>query len=391
MIKKFKLKIFLLTFILLSLPFYLLFYFTVYGSLHIVEFANTNILRTVTQNGLSIINNDNPYTNEDLIQKSPIYHIDLNTYEIESTNSEYDEQIISTNIDYIIKNNRPKGSINSYFYFYDKENNAIAMRDLTFFRASYDLMKNDNNHLKVFAAVILILIAVAKIITYFICKPVETAFNRQKQFINDASHELKTPLSIISLNLELLPDSSKQSIEYEYMHSEVKRMDRLIKDLLESSRGNDFNIKLNKKNEDISNALYEIALPLESIAFEKGINMDINIDENIYHKVDIEKLKQVFVILIDNAIKYTNNDNKIEINLTKNNRKLTFEVTNYGVTIPKEYQKYIFDRFYQLDKSRSENKGYGLGLSIAKDIINKHCGKITLTSIDNKTTFKVVL
>lgn len=229
-------------------------------------------------------------------------------------------------------------------------------------------------------------------------KPAEEAFNRQKQFIADASHELKTPITVILANTEVLlshkDDVICNQIKWiEYIKLESERMRGLVDDLL-------FLAKLDYKDNiisfeqvNLSEVVLSVILPFESLVFEKHKNLEINIEPEILFTGNEKQLKQLGIILIDNAIKYCNDNGIIKINLTKVQNKINLSVNNSGVTISKEDQNNIFERFYRVDKSRvRENGGYGLGLSIAKEIVELHKGQISVTSNDNYgTIFKVTL
>lgn len=227
-------------------------------------------------------------------------------------------------------------------------------------------------------------------------KPAEESFNRQKQFIADASHELKTPLTVILANTEVLlshkDDVISDQIKWiEYIKLESERMRGLVNDLL-------FLAKLDYKENitsfeqiNLSEVMLSVILPFESLVFEKHKNLESNIQADILFTGNEKQLKQLGVILIDNAIKYCNDNGIIKINLTKVQNKINLSVNNSGVTISKEDQNNIFERFYRVDKSRvRENGGYGLGLSIAKEIVELHKGQISVTSDENDgTTFKI--
>ncbi len=403
MIKRLKCKFLIVISLLLILPFNFLVSITNYGAQKTSDFFHRQALEGVTADDFDFIRPQAGQNFEQLTQSfGPIYEINLNTYPISMTSLSghplpaNSEEIISNADNYITNDNdvydeiQSIGGFEDFVFSYDKKNNVIILRDISEF-ADQKAVEAFNTLTPIVMVVgSIFLFFTALLITHLITKPVEQAFKRQRQFINDASHELKTPLSIISLNLDLINEESRTTTEFNYIRQEVKRMDKLIKNLLSSSKADEFNKKLSLNQADVSSALLEVSLPFESLAYEKGIKMILNIEEDIMHKVDIESLKQVFIILIDNAMKYTPTNNTIIISLCKN-RKMQFKIFNSGITISNEDQKLIFERFYRVDSSRLNNGSYGLGLSIAKDIISAHKGTITVNSSNEGTTFTIKL
>lgn len=248
----------------------------------------------------------------------------------------------------------------------------------------------------------LLVSAIMLVIIYFIStfltersiKPIKASFDKQKQFISDASHELKTPLAVIQANVDVLlskPDESSQKW-LEYIKCEVERMGHLTKDLLYLTQVDGAeDQQLMRTTFNISERLENILLGLEAVAFEKNLNLDYKLSPDLEMHGNAEQIAQVMMILFDNAIKYTPPGGEMAIDLSKSAHHITLTVTNTGEGIAKEDLPYIFDRFYRADKVRSrENSSYGLGLSIAKTIVEQHNGKITCESVvGEKTTFMV--
>lgn len=229
-------------------------------------------------------------------------------------------------------------------------------------------------------------------------QPVQEAFEKQKQFIADASHELKTPLTVINTNVDVLlsneeSNANEQSKWLHYIKSEVERMTKLTNDLLYLTQMNDWDMKMIYTEFDISKAVQGVVLTMEAVIFENQIIFEDDIEPNLKIFGNNEQIKQVVMILLDNAIKYTNNKGTVSIELKKSHNNLSLSVTNTGVGIPEEHLDKVFDRFYRIDTSRERKSGgYGLGLSIAKTIIEQHRGKISVRSIANEyTTFSIEL
>lgn len=234
-------------------------------------------------------------------------------------------------------------------------------------------------------------------LSYFISglmvRPVEEAFEKQKQFISDASHELKTPIAVVLSNSELLEDQIGESKQLSYIKQECDRMHHLVTSLLTLTKLEQTPYEtMEKVNFSLSDALLERILPLESIAFEKGITIHEQIAPDISFYGVKEQLQQVAGILMDNALNHTNAKGKVDISLHKTAHHIVLTVSNSGDAIPEEEREQLFERFYRVDKARNRSSGhYGLGLSIAKTIVNNHKGKIHVECAGGVTSFIVTL
>lgn len=224
-----------------------------------------------------------------------------------------------------------------------------------------------------------------------IVKPVEETMEKQKQFISDASHELKTPLAVIEANIDVIEEQAGKSKWLTYIQSELTSMDKLINNLLCLARtDNAKEIKV-KETFNLSEEVNLASSMFESMAYEKKKNIEYNIQEDIKFNGNKEDIKQVLSVLIDNAIMHTKDDGKIIIELTKD-KNIVLQVKNEGEPIPKEEREKIFERFYRVDKARNrKEKRYGLGLSIAKSIVEQYNGKIEADWQDGFTIFKIIL
>lgn len=232
----------------------------------------------------------------------------------------------------------------------------------------------------------------------WVLKPIEKSWEQQKQFIADASHELKTPLTVILANAGIILSHKddkvvNQSKWLEYIQTEAQRMTTLVNNLLFLAKTDD--AKNNEIYSDVnfSDTLWSSMLPLESVIYEQEKILESNIEPDIFVRGDESKLKQLIVILIDNACKYSEKKGKIMVELTKKQDKVKLTVNNNtGEIIPKDQIDNIFVRFYRVDKSRAREKGgYGLGLAIAESIVKSHNGKISVESTEETgTTFTIV-
>ncbi|MCH5211080.1 MAG: HAMP domain-containing histidine kinase [Oscillospiraceae bacterium] len=224
-------------------------------------------------------------------------------------------------------------------------------------------------------------------------RPVEESYNRQKQFVADASHELKTPLTTINTNIDVLLSHPESAIGEEkkwldYIKTESERMTKLTNDLLYLAKldhGDNENTILSRVS--FSDAVENVILLMEAVIFENNVNLVYNITPDLYINGSSEQLKQLVMILIDNAVKYTPRDGDIKTDLYRDSQDAVFTIRNTGEGISEEAQKHIFDRFYREDKSRSrESGGYGLGLAIARAITLTHKGSIRVSSKKNEYT-----
>lgn len=240
---------------------------------------------------------------------------------------------------------------------------------------------------------LLVLFFISLLLANLMVTPVEEAFEKQKRFISDASHELKTPLTVISANADVLEGDIGQNKYLSYIQSEASRMNSLVNNLLVLAKLDGRTNKIIFREFDLSHAVLSIALTFESTAFEENKKYELNIDAGLKYMGESEKIKQVIAILIDNAIKHTDDEGLVEVALKKSGDKIHIEVFNEGQGIPENEQAKIFERFYRCDESRSkETGGYGLGLAIAKSIIDEHHGKIKVESDVGKwAKFIVVL
>ena len=290
----------------------------------------------------------------------------------------------------VANKNKEEGYIGNYIYKIRKfDNNG---KEIT-------LIENENAIKRLKATVIsavamgsigiIIIYIFAKKLAKVIVKPVEASFEKQKQFVSDASHELKTPLAVIEANADVLQDQVGESKWITYIQKEVQSMNKLVNDLLTLAKMENIN-NLNVEKFDLSKEVQMAVAVFESMVYEKGIKLETNICEDVYFNGDREDIKHIISIILDNAIKHTEKDGMIIINLEKEKNNIIIEIKNQGEPISEEDQERIFERFYRVDKARNRNeKRYGLGLAIAKGIVDKYKGNIKAISKDGFTSFIV--
>ena len=220
-------------------------------------------------------------------------------------------------------------------------------------------------------------------------RPVQAAFDKQKQFVWDASHELKTPLAVISANAEVLAGEIGENEWLQYIRSEVQRTDHLVQNLLTLARMDKGSVEMVFRPFDLSQAVLQVALPFESTVFEAGKTMEMDVPDGVTVRGDQNMIQQLVVILLSNAVKYSNEGGSIRLTLEAKGPVL--KVHNTGPAIAPEVLPHVFDRFFRGDAAHNrEVPGNGLGLAIAQNIVDAHKGRITAeSSPEAGTTFTV--
>lgn len=291
----------------------------------------------------------------------------------------------------IIKNHKDKRYIgnlyfNKYSYFFNN-NNTLTIVDNT--NIQDKLIKNLYTTIILFFLLGTIIFILSHILTKWIIKPVITSFNKQKEFIEDASHELKTPLSIILASTDAYY-LKKEDKWVNNIKDEANKMTKLVIEMLDLAK-TEKNNKDTYINENISKILEKNILTFESMFFEKNINLKYEIKDNIYLLCNKEQIERLINILLDNAINHSDKNGQIKISLQSSSKEIIMMVSNKGLPIKKGEEKNIFERFYRSDESRNRNNNrYGLGLAIAKNIVESHNGKIEAYSTNGYTTFKII-
>ena len=238
------------------------------------------------------------------------------------------------------------------------------------------------------AAGVAALLLITLYMSRFVTDPAKAAMLREKQFVSDASHELKTPLGAISINAQALASKGNDDRHLQNILTESERMSRLIARLLTLSKL-DETADVPKTAFSLSSCAEEMALTYESVAYDKGISYDYEIAEQISLYGSEDDLRQLMAILIDNAIKHTESDGQIRITLYEQSGRIVLCVENTGKGIAPEDLPHIFERFYQADNARTDSS-FGLGLAIAKRLTERNRGKISVTSEPGgKTCFTV--
>lgn len=291
------------------------------------------------------------------------------------------------------KSGKRFGSIDNYIYLVRilKSGNTVYI-----FVNNKEALQNSKQFFIVSIFIFLLSVIVFTIISYYLSrwmiKPSEKAIKNQKIFVANISHDLKTPITIIRANADLIENEVKNKKSIKYIQQETEKLNHLVNEMLTLTRIDNTISKENFKNFNFGDSLFDVVLPFESIAYEKGIKFNINIDESTNYFGNETNIQKLAEILIDNAMSYTAKGGIVDVDAYESSKAVTLSVTNTGEPISDEKKEEIFDRFYRESKSReSTGNHYGLGLSIASTIVKKHNGKISVESKNGKNTFTVIL
>ena len=238
-------------------------------------------------------------------------------------------------------------------------------------------------------------LGVSLLLARWAVKPVSQAWDQQRQFVADASHELKTPLTVIMTNAELLQSGEYDEQARQQFSGSILTMSRqmrgLVEGLLELARVDNGAVKTKFAALDYSELVQNSMLPFEPLYFEKGLILETGIEAGVWLKGSEAHLHQVVDILLDNAMKYTTPGGTVRVGMRRQGSHALLSVAGPGEAISPEDLKNIFKRFYRIDKARSRDGSYGLGLSIAQSIVSEHRGRIWADSRDGINTFLVQL
>lgn len=237
-----------------------------------------------------------------------------------------------------------------------------------------------------------VLFVVSVLLANWALRPVKRAWEQQQRFIADASHELKTPITVMLANLGIIlahPENTitQQTKWIENTKTEATHMKKLVENLLFLAKADAMQAPGEYTRLSLSDTVWNCVLPFEPVAFEQGVGINSNIDPNIFMMGDQRQIQQLIVILLDNACKYAGKRGSVTIEVKHTQDKIQISVQNTGIPIEPEHLPHVFERFYRTDEARVRSKGgYGLGLSIAKEIVEAHHGRITAASDAEKGT-----
>jgi len=406
MLRQLKIKFIAITMILVSII--LLFVFTLMYQSNVNATYDKSVEDLKTISTLDISKFSEPQTNKVLkeLQFIPLFIVNIDESGVIlsqiKSNISMDDESFKSIVKIAHESQEDIGTIKSMDIRYYKKHFSL------YEKISFIDISRDNNSLDNLFVVFIMTGVMTLIFFFFIILflsnwallPVEKTWNQQKQFIADASHELKTPLTVLLANMDILENNKSDTIQSQIKwiqasKQEAKQMKNLIEEMLFLAKSDANRVDNSKTTINVSDTLFSLILSMEVIAFEKNviINYASTIDENLYTVANEKQLMSLLSILLENASKYAYEETSITVKLKREQSKIKFEINNYGPVIPKNDIAHIFERFYRVDKSRNkEHGGYGLGLSIAKKITDENNMKISVeSSVEKGTTFKVVM
>ncbi len=252
--------------------------------------------------------------------------------------------------------------------------------------------------LGIWAGAMLIFFFISLKLSAIAARPMEEAMGREKQFVADASHDLKTPLSVILANTAILRENPEAQVGtldrwLDSTQAAAKRMQQLIGQMLTLAEVERPEKDVTMETVDLANLCMKAELEIESLAYEKNVTLDSDLPDSCLVRGNEDYLLRIVSSLLENALKYEPSGGRVQLTLKQEKRKAVLQVQNFGSRIPEENLPHVFERFYRGDKSRQNETGsFGLGLAITKEMTEKIGGKITVESgPQTGTVFKVVL
>ena len=286
---------------------------------------------------------------------------------------------------------KTKGFIDQYKYLSVSTTNTNGdnMILYVFINCSKELMTIRTYALASIGISIIGLLVVFVLVCFFsktVTKPMAESYEKQKRFITDASHEIKTPLTIIDANTEVLEMMEGENEWTVSIRKQIARLTALTEKLVFLSRMDEDSTRLEMQEFNISDAILDTAMPFETVAESKGKTLDISVAPDINYTGSETNIRQMVSLLLDNAIKYSSENGSIRLNFSTNGKLKLLSVWNTVDEIETGKLDYLFERFYRIDKSRnSKTGGFGIGLSVVQAIVQAHNGKVSAKSEDGKS------
>lgn len=286
---------------------------------------------------------------------------------------------------------KTKGFIDQYKYLSVSTTNTNGdnMVLYVFINCSKELMTIRTYALASIGISIIGLLVVFVLVCFFsktVTKPMAESYEKQKRFITDASHEIKTPLTIIDANTEVLEMMEGENEWTVSIRKQIARLTTLTEKLVFLSRMDEDSTRLEMLEFNISDAILDTAMPFETVAESKGKTLDISVAPDINYTGSETNIRQMVSLLLDNAIKYSSENGSIRLNFSTNGKLKILSVWNTVDEIETRKLDYLFERFYRIDKSRnSKTGGFGIGLSVVQAIVQAHNGKVSAKSEDGKS------
>ncbi len=379
MVKKARIK-----FLIFTILGIILFFSFVFGMVHLVfkKIVERDIVNELTEIETYYTNTQLPYSQDYFVCEITLYNSPVEFSYSTEVDVGFSVQEINEIVTSAISRNYPLGSINNNYYKVAMESNkptTIVVAD--FSHMIQELREGEKFLLIAFIMVVVTISIIAWLFSFWVFKPVEETLFKQREFISDVSHELKTPVAIISANADVL----KNFINNDYVKnisSQSKRMGYLVNDLLTLSSIEEGTAPIKKEVFSATETVLKALLPFDAVAFENGKFLKFNVEENLNVNGVKDDLVKICDVLMENAVKYAKTGEEIIVTLKKDGNKTIFSVFNKGCSVRKEDKERIFERFFRADDSRARNLGgSGLGLSIAKSLSKRNGWKIKANPI----------
>ena len=326
------------------------------------------------------------------------YSLTDGTISIHTNNSSLDSDTITNAVYEIVDGEKTFGTLSGYNLIYYKislgDTCKIALAD-TYYIGSR-ILSTVLVLLLIFTGSMLLFYPISRWLSKLAAKPMEDAIDMERQFVADISHDLKTPITVILANNSILRDNpeaktSEQSQWIDNTDAAARNMLGMISQMLTLSSLESVNQTVQKVKVNLSSIAEKSALQMESVAFDRGVTMDTDIDEGVFVSANTEYVERICTSLIENALKYEPDAGSVRISLKPSKHKAVLEVQNFGSIISPEDLPHVFERFYRGDKTRDIQKGHGLGLSITKRMAELLGAQISVKSDEeNGTVFAVV-
>ena len=321
------------------------------------------------------------------------------SYTLLSPNEAFPEENIQPLLETIADQNQDFGILYSYHAIYYKSGTTpykIAIASTSYI--THSMLSLGLALLAIWVGAMLIFWVISRRLSAIAARPMEEAMLREKQFVADASHDLKTPLSVILANNSILAENPEATVGslsrwLDSTQAAAKRMQQLIGEMLTLADVERPDAPLQLEAVDLASLAMKAALELESLAYEKNVTLDTELPDSCTVQGNGDYLLRIVSSLLENALKYEPSGGSVLLTLSQEKRRVSLSVRNAGSRIPEEDLPHVFDRFYRSDKSRRNESGsFGLGLAITKEMTEKLGGTVTVTSTEQEgTVFRVTL
>lgn len=332
------------------------------------------------------------------ISQSPFLTVEVSRSGELATTSTEDESILWHLIDAAVETGGDQGkfSLDGSSYLFVARNSP---RGTSYTFSSGENLSSSSKSLitSFIPAALIALVALfflSRLLTQWMVRPVEKAFQGQKQFVSDASHELKTPLSVILSSAQLMSDpmigEDEKTMLAENVLEEAGQMKGLVEELLELSRAESDQLPYRPGSVDLSELAESAALSFEPVFFENGRELETDIEPDLICTGEAAGLTRILYVLLDNAVKYSSGPGAVVLSLHRLGHRIILAVESPGQPISKEEREKLFERFTRLDQSRN-SEGYGLGLALAARIAERHHAELRVISPDHTNRFELIL